>query len=146
MKAMHLDTIWMPSDINTLVTCDVEEDGQMAEIDRRMAFEVTVDPTTQELKVFGLGTMREHMVQRNTKIISLSDNEQKAFAPNFLNLGNDIIILSKVDENSVNKKTGAKTIEEKLQAEGKIVLNADLQAITKGYGGLHCMTAAIKRG
>jgi len=137
MKAMHLDTIWMPSDINTIVACDDQ-------MDRRFAFEVLEQDGELQLK--GLGKMPEYMKQRNARIVSLSDKEQEAFAPNFLNLGNSIVILSIVDENSVDKSAGEKTVEEKLLEEGKVVLNADLQAITKGYGGLHCMTAAIKRG
>lgn len=137
MAAMHLDTIWMPSDLNTIVACN-------AQMDRRFAFEVT--EAGGKLQVKGLGKMPEHMDQRGARIISLSDAEQQAFAPNFLNLGNDVIILSLVDEKSVDKKAGELTIKEKLEKEGKTVLDADLQAITKGYGGLHCMTAAIKRG
>lgn len=137
MKAMHLDTIWMPSDINTIVACDIE-------MSRRVAFEVL--ETDGKLTIKGLAKMPEYMLQRGARIISLSDEEQKAFAPNFLNLGNNVIILSIVDESSVDRNAGEQTIEEKLKAEHKVVLNADLQAITKGYGGLHCMTAAIKRG
>jgi len=137
MKAMHLDTIWMPSDTNTIVACGVE----MA---RRKAFEIRL--VDGKLETEGIGEMANYMKQRGARTISISDPEQIAFAPNFLNLGNNTVILSLIDENSVNKNAGEKTIEEKLKAEGMVVLNANLQAITKGYGGLHCMTAAIKRG
>lgn len=137
MQVMHLDTMWMPSDINTIVACDLQMKG-------RFAFEVFEEKG--QLQVKGLGKMDEYMKQRGANIVSLSDKEQKAFAPNFLNLGNNTVILSLVEEESVNKEAGEQTIEEKLKAEGKVVLNADLEAITKGYGGLHCMTAAIKRG
>jgi len=136
MQVMHLDTMWMPSAINTIVACDLHMNG-------RFAFEVFEEKG--QLQVKGLGKMDEYMKQRGAKIISLSDEEQKAFAPNFLNLGNNIIILSLVKEESVNREAGEQTIEEKLKAEGLVVLNADLEAITKGYGGLHCITAAIKR-
>lgn len=137
MQVMHLDTMWMPSDINTIVACDLQVEG-------RFAFEVFEEKGQLQLK--GLGKMDEYMKQRGASIISLSDEEQKAFAPNFLNLGNNTIILSLVKEESINREAGEQTIEEKLKAEGMVVLNADLKAITKGYGGLHCMTAAIKRG
>ena len=137
MDAMHLDTIWMPADVNTIVACDV----QMA---RRTAFEIT--EKSGKLNVQALGSMPNFMTQRGARIISLSSEEQRAFAPNFLNLGNNTIILSIIDEASVDRSAGEKTIEGKLLDEGKVVLNADLQAITKGYGGLHCMTASIRRG
>lgn len=137
MQAMHLDTIWMPSEVNSIVSCD-------SQTKRRTAFEVVMK--NGKVEAIGLGRMDKFMEQQKMEVISLSEEEQKAFAPNFLNLGNGTIVLSIIDESSVDKTKGEKTIEEKLKAKGKRVLNANLQAITKGYGGLHCLTASIKRG
>jgi len=138
MEAMHLDTIWMPSDVNKIVSCQ-------SQTQRRIAFEIGLNKNNK-LIIKKSKSMDEHMHETGMQIIPLSPEEQEAFAPNFLNLGNNKVILSLVDSNSIDKQNGEKTIEEKLILEGKEVQNANLYNITRGYGGLHCMTAAIKRG
>lgn len=128
MDAMHLDTFWMPVGINQVVACKDE-------INRRKVFEIAGNPLTG-LRLEDRGSFADHLNERNVELIPLTKEEQLAYAPNFLNLGNKIIVLSLADGNNL---TG------ELEKRGFTVFNANLKNITKGYGGLHCMTAAIKR-
>lgn len=128
MDAMHLDTFWMPCDKNEIVGC-------LKEIKRRKLFEFKM--IDQELKIIRGGKFEDYHKDKNIKIIKLTKKEQEKYAPNFINLGNDKIILSLTKGNKLASK---------LKKEGIETKDADLENITKGYGGLHCMTAAIKRG
>lgn len=129
MDAMHLDTIWMPSAADEVVAC-------MQEVKRREVYEVTLDGKGG-LNIDPAGSFEDYMTRSGARIIDITKEEQDRFAPNFLNLGNDHIVLS-LEEGS--------TLAGKLRATGKKVETADLFNITKGYGGLHCMTAPIERG
>lgn len=128
MDAMHLDTFWMPVGINQVVACKDE-------INRRQVLEVVGNPLSG-LRLEDRGNFANHLEQRNVELIPLTKEEQLAYAPNFLNLGNKTVVLSLADGNNL---TG------ELEKRGFTVFNANLKNITKGYGGLHCMTAAIKR-
>lgn len=127
MGAMHLDTYWMPCGENEVVVCEDEAS-------RRELLEVTF--SSGSLKTKNIGWFIDHMEKTGMEIAPLTKEEQDHFAPNFLNLGNHKAILS-LKENSLPKELGER---------GMTVYSADLKQITKGYGGLHCMTAAIKRG
>ncbi len=128
MDAMHLDTFWMPVGKNMVVACEEE-------VKRRKIFEVEGDPLTG-LKLVDKGWFMDHLEKRGVELIPLTKDEQLAYAPNLLNLGRKRIILSLAEG---NRLTG------ELQKRGFEVFNADLKEITKGYGGLHCSTAAISR-
>ena len=65
-----------------------------------------------------------------------SKYEQLHYAPNFVNIDDNSVILSLADENGLTEELGT---------AGMNVECANLKEITKGFGGLHCMTAAIKR-
>lgn len=128
MDAMHLDTFWMPVSQNQIVACQDE-------VERRKVYEVLADSNSR-LRLENLGNFADHLEKRNIELIPLTKDEQLAYAPNFLNLGNKTVVLSLADGNNLTHE---------LRKRGFNVLNADLKNITKGYGGLHCMTAAIKR-
>jgi arginine deiminase len=128
MDAMHLDTYWMPVSHNQIVACDDE-------VKRRKIIEVVGNPLTG-LYLKQLGWFADHLERRNVELIPLTKAEQEAYAPNFLNLGDKKVVLSLADGNNLTKE---------LEGRGFTVFNADLKEITKGFGGLHCSTAAIQR-
>ena len=128
MDAMHLDTFWMPCGKNEIVACP-------SEVGRRKIKEVVKD--NGQLKVNDLGWFADYMEKLDVDLVKLTKEEQECYAPNFLNLGEDKIILSLCEGNDLTHE---------LTKRGKKVSNANLVNITKGYGGLHCMTAGIKRG
>lgn len=127
MDAMHLDTIWMPVEVNSAVAC-------IEEVKKRELFEVVKNKEGLVMKK--RGNFLEHLKSRGVDIIPITKEEQKQFAPNFLNLGNKSVVLSLDGGNKLTKE---------LERRGERVYNADLNNITKGYGGLHCMTASLKR-
>lgn len=129
MDAMHLDTIWMPCGPKTVVACTDE-------VARRKLLEVTVGLSGKP-KITDIGWFADHLEQKGVELVPLTKDEQAKYAPNFLNLGHGKIVLSLADGNNLTTE---------LTRRGKTVFNADLKNITKGYGGLHCMTASIKRG
>jgi arginine deiminase len=128
MDAMHLDTFWMPTEENEAVGC-------MDEIKERKAFEAYMDKGDQ-VKFKLLGSFADHLAAREMNMIPLTKEEQEKYAPNFLNIRRKEIILSLADGNNLT---------DELTKRGKTVENADLQEVTKGYGGLHCATATIAR-
>jgi arginine deiminase len=128
MDTMHLDTMWMPIGVNEVVAC-------MKEVKRRRILEVVGEPGSY--KIVDRGSFADHLKERGYDVVPLTKREQEKFAPNFLNLGNRTVVLSLADGNNLTAELGKR---------GITVLNADLKQITKGFGGLHCMTAAIKRG
>lgn len=129
MDAMHLDTIWMPVSENEIVACTEE-------IEQRKLLEIVNDPN-RGLIFIDRGWFVDHLEKRNVKLIPLTKKEQEKYAPNFLNLGKGRVVLSLAEGNNLTKELGKRKIK---------VFNANLQEITKGFGGLHCMTASIKRG
>lgn len=129
MDAMHLDTFCMPSDLNEMVVC-------AQEAKRRKALEVTRGGNGS-FELRELGSFCDHLVGRGVDIIEIGKSEQVNHASNFLHLGNGRMVLSISQESS---------LVEELERRGKTVYNAQLDNITKGYGGLHCMTAALERG
>lgn len=128
MDAMHLDTFWMPIGLNQIVGCQEE-------ISRREVLEVVGDLSTG-LELKNRGKFEDHLTERGVELIPLTKQEQLSYAPNFLNLGDKKVVLTLANGNNLTTE---------LQNRGFTVFNADLQNITKGYGGLHCMTAAIER-
>ncbi len=128
MDAMHLDTIWMPCGPKAVVACSYE-------VARRRLLKVTVGLSGKP-KITDIGWFADHLEHEGVELVPLTKGEQAKYAPNFLNLGDGKLILSLADGNNLTTE---------LTQRGKVVLNADLKNITKGYGGLHCMTASIKR-
>jgi len=128
MDAMHLDTYWMPCGQKQVVACDNE-------VCRRELVEIIW--SGMDLKIEKRGWFADHLSESGIEIVPLTKQEQECYAPNFLNLGDDRIILSLSEGNNLTSE---------LTKRGKKVYSANLTQITKGFGGLHCMTAAIKRG
>lgn len=128
MDAMHLDTYWMPCGPKQVVACDEE-------VSKRKLVEIVWSGAS--LKIEDRGSFADHLSKSGIEIVTISKEEQECYAPNFLNLGNGEIILSLSKGNSLTAE---------LTKKGKRVYSANLENITKGYGGLHCMTAAMKRG
>lgn len=128
MDAMHLDTFWMPCGENKVVVCGDESK-------RRRFIEITMD--NNNLKISRNGMFSDHLKTIGVELIPLTKYEQLHYAPNFVNINNRIVDLSLTDKNGLIEELGSVGIK---------VESANLVEITKGYGGLHCMTAAIKRG
>lgn len=128
MDAMHLDTFWMPVNSGNVVAC-------MDEVRRRDLIEFRLD-ADNILETTNLGKFDKFMESNEIGVIGLTKEEQLRYAPNFLNLGDGRVVLSLANGNNLTKE---------LTDKGITVLNADLQNITKGYGGLHCMTGALRR-
>ena len=129
MDTMHLDTMWMPFEENGTVAC-------MREVDRRRLWEIK-RIADGKLTVIDQGTFAEHMAERGMDIVQIDKDAQKGYAPNLLNLGNKKVVLSRSDTNNLTEELAEKGISSE---------DAALQETTKGFGGLHCMTASISRG
>jgi arginine deiminase len=63
--------------------------------------------------------------------------EQRNFATNLLNLGNDTVIVALSNNERVNTELGRR---------GFRVISAELNKLVNGYGATHCLTAPLKRG
>ena len=129
MDAMHLDTFWMPCGKDKVVACE-------AETSRRRLIEITPGENGN-LKINRIGNFVDHMKASGMEIVPLTKYEQLHYAPNFVNINDNKVVLSLSDENGLSEELGNAGME---------VSSAKLKEITKGYGGLHCMTSVIKRG
>lgn len=128
MDAMHFDTFCMPCGKNKMVVCKDEAK-------RRRFIELTIEDG--ELKISRKGKFMDHLGETGMKLVPLTKYEQLHYAPNFVNIDDNSVILSLAGENGLTEELGT---------AGMSVECANLKEITKGWGGLHCMTAAIKRG
>lgn len=127
MDAMHFDTFCMPCGKNKMVVCKDEAK-------RRKFIELTIEDG--ELKISRKGKFMDHLSESRMELVPLTKYEQLHYAPNFVNIDDNSVILSLADENGLTEELGT---------AGMSVECANLKQITKGFGGLHCMTAAIKR-
>lgn len=127
MDAMHLDTVAMPVSPTEMVVCENETRKREAieiKCKNGRLEGVKMGPFLDFLRVIGIDT------------IGISKEDQESYAPNFVNLGNKTVVLSIANDN----------LAEQLLERGYRVLRANLNEITKGYGGLHCSMAPIERG
>lgn len=129
MDAMHLDTFWMPCGKNKVVACE-------AEMSRRRLIEISFD-RDGKLNIDRKGNFLDYMKSTGMEIVPLTKYEQLHYAPNFVNINDNKVILSLSDKNGLTEELGTAGME---------CPCANLTEITKGYGGLHCMTSVIKRG
>ena len=128
MRVMHLDMFWIPLR-KRLVMANNEE------IDRRTILRLSINNgkvVTQEL-----GSFRDFLVNKGIEIMQVTVQEQRNFATNLLNLGNDTVIVALSKNERVNNE---------LKQRGFRVMSAELNKLVNGYGATHCLTAPIKRG
>jgi arginine deiminase len=128
MRVMHLDMFWIPLR-KKLVMANNEE------IDRRTVLRLTMidgKVETQEL-----GAFRDFLINKGIEIMEVTVQEQRNFATNLLNLGNDSVIVALSKNERVNNE---------LRQRGFRVVSAELNKLVNGYGATHCLTAPIKRG
>jgi len=128
MRVMHLDMFWIPLRKN-LVMANSEE------IDRRTVLRVFIQ--NGKVATEELGSFRKFLNEKGIEIMEVTTQEQRNFATNLLNLGNDTVIVALSKNERVNKE---------LQDRGFRVVSAELNKLVNGYGATHCLTAPIKRG
>lgn len=130
MDAMHLDTFMMPIDSNSVLLC--EDEMKKRHVERVYSKNGVVEFK----KVNNLETF---LSSRGIRIVDINSDEQKLYSTNFLHIGNKEIIVPLEDEQHNN-------VNQKLRKNGLRVQAANIKALVGGYGAVHCMTAAIKRG
>ena len=84
-----------------------------------------------------LGSFKDFLVNKRIEIMQVTVQEQRNFATNLLNLGNDSVIVALSKNERVNNE---------LRQRGFHVMSAELNKLVNGYGATHCLTAPIKRG
>jgi arginine deiminase len=128
MSVMHLDMFWIPLRKN-LVMANPEEMG------RRSVLGLSVkngQVVTEEM-----GSFKDFLAIKEIEILEVTVQEQRNFATNLLNLGNDTVIVALSKNERVNTE---------LRRRGFRVMSAELNKLVNGYGATHCLTAPIKRG
>lgn len=127
MQVMHLDMFWIPLAPNLAM-------AYTEELDARDAILVTKEKgriITQRL-----GTFREFLRSQKIDLLEVTEDEQKNFATNLMNLGNKKIIAALSSNPRVNAE---------LEKRGFTVKYAELTKLVDGYGAVHCLTAPMKR-
>ena len=127
MSVMHLDMFWIPLRKN-LVMANNEE------IDRRTVLRLSMD--NGQVITEDLGGFRDFLNNKKIEIMDVTVQEQRNFATNLLNLGNDTVIVALSKNERVNNE---------LRERGFRVMSAELNKLVNGYGATHCLTAPIKR-
>lgn len=127
MTAMHWDTWIAPLDKNSVLANMAQVEKRHIEIVRQEGDKVVFTPA---------GSLMDHLSRMEVDIIPISDAEQANFGPNFLHLGNGSIVVPLHNNNNINLS---------IENRGVKVLDADIQNLTRGYGAVHCMTAALSR-
>jgi len=126
MQAMHLDMFWIPLSKNLVLAG--------GEIDNRKILKLT--PKNGKMKLEDLGNFRSYMSQNGIDILEVTPQEQKDYAVNLLNFGNNklLVALSK----------NIRVIQE-MEKRGFKVIPAELNKLVGGYGAAHCLTAPMVR-
>jgi N-dimethylarginine dimethylaminohydrolase len=127
MSVMHLDMFWIPLR-KKLVMANRDE------MDRRAVLRLSMK--NGEVMTEELGGFRDFLVGQGIEIMEVSLQEQRNFATNLLNLGNDTVIVALSKNERVNHE---------LRRRGFRVMSAELNKLVNGYGATHCLTAPIKR-
>ncbi len=128
MSVMHLDMFWIPLRKN-LVMANNEE------IDRRTV--IRLSKQGGQIVTEELGCFRDFLSHKQIEIMQVTVQEQRNFATNLLNLGNDTVIVALSKNERVNNE---------LRQRGFRVMSAELNKLVNGYGATHCLTAPIRRG
>jgi arginine deiminase len=127
MQVMHLDTFWIPLDEKTVLASAVELDNRSA---------VRVTQRDGAISTEELGSFRKYLGDRNLEIIEVTEQEQRDYATNLLNLGGKRVI--------VPLSRNERVITE-LESRGFQVHKAELLKLVGGYGAVHCLTAPVMR-
>jgi arginine deiminase len=126
MQAMHLDMFWIPLAHNLVLAG--------SEIDNRKVLKLTNrsgNVTTEEA-----GAFRDFMRVKKIKMIEVTAQEQRDYAVNLLNFGNNKVLVAL----SKNER-----VIHEMELRGFKVIHADLNKLVGGYGAAHCLTAPVKR-
>jgi arginine deiminase len=126
MQAMHLDMFWIP------LAKDLVLAG--SEIDNRKVIKLGSQDgniTTEEIGLF-----RDFIHKKGIDLIEVTAQEQKDYAVNLLNFGNNKVLVAL----SKNER-----VIHEIESRGFKVIHADLNKLVGGYGAAHCLTAPIKR-
>lgn len=127
MRIMHLDMFWIP-----LASKFVMAYGR--ELDQREV--IRISRNSDIFVIEELGGFREFLSSKGIEILEVDEDEQKNFATNLLNLGNNTLIMA--------LSTNQRVIHE-LERRGFRVLSAELNKLVNGYGAIHCLTAPVRR-
>jgi arginine deiminase len=127
MPVMHLDMFWIPLRGDLVMAYGNELDIRRAVRFCRSKGEVVTED---------LGSFRKYLNDRDIRIMEITGQEQKDYATNLLNLGNNRVVVS----HSKNDRVIAE-----LNELGFKVFEADLNKLVGGYGAIHCLTAPIRR-
>lgn len=127
MQVMHLDTFWIPLDEKTVLASGVE-------LDNRTVLRVTQKDGT--IATEELGGFRQYLTGRGLEIMEVTEQEQKDYATNLLNLGGKRVIVPL----SRNER-----VITALEGRGFRVHKAELLKLVGGYGAVHCLTAPVMR-
>ena len=143
-QRMHLDTYFNILNDTNVMVIDFEQVGKEVnkQIDRKVYYfdndkdakEIESDKINIENKVGEYKLVKifesfyEFLEKMGFKYTKITNQEQKEYMINFLNIGNNTVI-------SVNKN-----LENKVKDLGITVECFDCQAILNMYGGMHCMT------
>jgi arginine deiminase len=127
MRIMHLDMFWIPLAHNLAM-------GYTHELDQREV--IRISRNMDSFIIEELGGFREFLSAKGIEILEVNEEEQKNFATNLLNLGNNTLIMAL----SKNRR-----VIHKLEQRGFRVLSAELNKLVNGYGAIHCLTAPVRR-
>ena len=145
-QRMHLDTYFNILNDTNVMVIDFEQVGkeENKQIDRKVYYfdndkdakEIEIESNNFNIqnkvgeyklvKIFG--SFYEFLEKMGFKYTKITNQEQKEYMINFLNIGNNTVI-------SVNKN-----LENKVKDLGITVKWFDCQPILNMYGGMHCMT------
>ena len=127
MQAMHLDMFWIPLASGLVLA------GK--EIDNRNVLRLSEQDGNIVSKE--AGTFRDFMNEKKIELIEVTEQEQKDYAVNLLNFGNNKVLVALSKNERVIRE---------MESRGFKVIHADLNKLVGGYGAAHCLTAPIVRG
>ena len=120
------------------ITKEVEIQGLDIQVSEKKIREFGFEITSKNGKILtrNIGTFRGFLESLQVEILEISGEEQRNFATNFLNLGNNKIVAALSSNPRVNAE---------LQQRGIKIHYAELTKLVDGYGAVHCLTAPIGR-
>lgn len=123
---MHLDTFYMPAPKNTCVVL-------LEEARERQMIQVKGKNTNLD----GQSTIsfEEYLINTGVDIIPITEEQQRDYQANFVVLDEKTVLVTKRDS----------YLRKEFEKRGITVIDGDLDAITKGYGGAHCSLTPILR-